>query len=210
MSPDTETVAGGATYYAQARAMREAGLSAAEAHRRLQAAGMEANRALELVESLYGSPAKAAGVATVRAVGRGTHSVSRSIAAGVAAALVGALVWGAVVGITGWNFGIVAWGLGAAVGFATYAATPEEHRSYEHLPWIACGVALFGIVVGQYLGFIFTAARLRPDKFSAWDALNPAAVSLYFNNLSKLMSPFGLLWIALAMYSAYKIAAQDV
>ncbi len=48
------------------------------------------------------------------------------IAAGVAAGLVGTLVWYLFVVITGFELDYVAWGIGAAVGFATVTAAGDS------------------------------------------------------------------------------------
>lgn len=208
MSMESTSSTGGATWYGQARAMKDAGISQAQIVERLVDAGMDPERARELARSVYGSAKIEIPSVTLQAVGRGSTSLARSVGAGVGTSLVCAVLWGMVARATGYSFGYAAWGLGVAVGAAVYVATPEEHQAHAHLPLIACLCAILGIVVGQYFSIMFILARDHPDKITTMDAFTLNGFQFYLNNLNILFSPMSLVFTVLAVISAYKLAAQ--
>lgn len=71
----------------------------------------------------------------------------KSLGAASAAAVLGALIWMAIAMISGYELGLVAWGIGGAIGFA---ATLFGSRGQK--AGIACGaLALVAILGGKYL-----------------------------------------------------------
>ena len=73
-------------------------------------------------------------------------SSGRAIIAGLLAALLGAGIWTAVVAMTGFEVGWVAWGLGALVGFAMSRFTAQ--RSAQ-LGVYAAVLAVLGLAIGK-------------------------------------------------------------
>lgn len=73
-------------------------------------------------------------------------SSGRAIVAGLLAALLGAGIWTAVVAMTGFEVGWVAWGLGALVGFAMSRFTAQ--RSAQ-LGVYAAVLAVLGLAIGK-------------------------------------------------------------
>ncbi|HIJ11083.1 TPA: hypothetical protein HA278_03425 [Candidatus Woesearchaeota archaeon] len=63
--------------------------------------------------------------------------------------LLAALLWFAVVVVTGWQFGIVAIGVGAACGYGVYLGS-KKHTGMN-LQLMAAGFSLIAILVGEYL-----------------------------------------------------------
>lgn len=208
MNMDSTSASGGTTWYAQAREMKDAGISQVAAVDRLVDAGMDQDRARELARSVYSAGSREIPTVSLQAVGRGSTSLARSVGAGVGTALVCAILWGIVARVTGYSFGYAAWGLGAAVGAAVYVATPEEHQAHAHLPLIACLCAILGIVIGQYFSIMFILARELPDKITTADAFSLNGLMFYCNNLSLLFRPMYLIFMIFAVISAYKIAGQ--
>ena len=124
--------------------------------------------------------------------------------AGLAAAVVTGVVWAYIVKISDYEVGVVAWAIGFVVGTAVVYAT--RHRQAPVFAGIAVVAALTGILLGKYLSFVFIARedleRLGADVpiFSrdTWD--------LFMNNKDIVFSFWDLLWIGLALFTAWRVA----
>jgi hypothetical protein len=90
---------------------------------------------------------------------------SLAFAAGMIAAAVGGGIWALIVKLTGYELGIVAWGLGVVVGLAMAHTTLNRSRT---LAVTAGGMALFGLVVGKVLIFSSSAGPIA-DELNAND-----------------------------------------
>lgn len=71
-----------------------------------------------------------------------------ALAAGLVAALAGGVAWAAIVLLTDYEIGWVAWGIGALVGWAMARVTVNRSRS---LALTAAALALMGLVAGKGL-----------------------------------------------------------
>ena len=69
-----------------------------------------------------------------------------ALAAGLVTALLAGLAWAAIVLITDYELGIVAWGIGGVVGLAMAAVTRSRSRG---LAVAAAGLALVGLIAGK-------------------------------------------------------------
>ena len=86
---------------------------------------------------------------------RRAHQRTRGIAAvtliaGGAAAVVCGVIWAALVVLTGYEVGYVAWGIGFAVGLAVAATAKDANPGYGVS---AAGLAVAGLLVGKLLIF---------------------------------------------------------
>jgi hypothetical protein len=88
--------------------------------------------------------------------------------------------------------------LGALTGMGVrWGARPS--RSHR-LQVLAAGLAVVGLVAAKYFILAFSIA----NQFDV-SPLNPRIVSIFFENFSEFLSPFDLLWTALAVSAAYKL-----
>lgn len=71
----------------------------------------------------------------------------KSIGAGAAAALLGAIVWNIVGNLFNYELGIIAWGIGGAIGFAVAATGGRGDKA----AMVCAGLALFAILGGKYM-----------------------------------------------------------
>jgi hypothetical protein len=78
-----------------------------------------------------------------------------AIVGGVVAAAVGALVWAAIGGLTGYEIGIVAWGIGIAVGFGMRLTGGGGQQAAI----VACLLTVAAIFAGKAIGFGWAAPR---------------------------------------------------
>ena len=123
--------------------------------------------------------------------------------AGLAAAIVTGVIWAYIVKISDYEVGVVAWAIGFLVGTAVVYAT--RHRKAPVFAGIAVVAALIGILLGKYLSFVFIARedleRLGADVpiFSrdTWD--------LFMNNKDLVFSFWDLLWVGLALFTAWRV-----
>jgi hypothetical protein len=70
-----------------------------------------------------------------------------------AAALVGALIWGGIAALTNYEIGLIAWGIGALVGFGAHAFGSQGKEA-----GIACAaLAVVSILGGKVLTVTFSA-----------------------------------------------------
>jgi signal peptidase I len=118
--------------------------------------------------------------------------------AGLVAAVAGGIAWGLIVEWTSYEIGIAAWGIGALVGYAVLAAAGG--RKAQQLQVIAVVWALLGIVLGKYLAFAMVndLAVLSGDTFS-----------FFRDDLGRLFGLFDLLWIGLAVATAWMTLQPD-
>jgi len=80
-------------------------------------------------------------------VAMGESLTAKSLVIGAAAALVGALVWSFIANISGYELGLVAWGIGGVIGFAVIASGSSGLKT-----GIACGIlAMAAILGGKYM-----------------------------------------------------------
>ncbi|MBN2713398.1 MAG: hypothetical protein JXR97_13340 [Planctomycetes bacterium] len=92
------------------------------------------------------------------------------VAAGVgfAVAFVCGLIWAAIASSTGYEFGILAWGVGVVTGFAVTCMTPERSG---RVGVIASGLAVFGILIGKIMVISWSsgavAGEIMKDPASA-------------------------------------------
>lgn len=93
--------------------------------------------------------------------GDDSGSTSKAIMAGVAAAAAGGVVWALIVMVANYELGIVAWGVGALVGFAMAATTAQRSMG---LGVTAAGIALGGLLLGKLLIAVFVMGGVAADE----------------------------------------------
>lgn len=128
--------------------------------------------------------------------------------AGLVAAVVGGVVWGLIVRWSGYEVGFVAWGIGFLVGSAVVLGA----RGSRGMPYQAAAVviALAGILIGKYLGFVWSLAdALEEEGFLDAEVpiFSQATWDLFMEARSDVWSAFDLVWIGLAVITAFRIPA---
>jgi signal peptidase I len=125
-------------------------------------------------------------------------SLALPVLAGLAAAIAGGLAWGFLVDWTGYEVGIAAWGVGALVGYAVLAAAGG--RKSVELQVAAVVLSLLGVLLGKYLAFAFV---------NDLGALSRDTFTFFRDNLSQLFGLFDLVWIGLAVATAWLTLRPD-
>ena len=140
-----------------------------------------------------------------------SESLLLAVAAGLVAAVVGGVVWGLIVKWSEYEIGIVAWGIGFLVGAAIVAAT--RGRKGPALQAVAVVCALAGILLGKYLGYAF-AVQEQVEELSAALGIEVGIFSAemrsgFREDLDSVFGLFDLLWIGLALYTAWRALQPD-
>jgi hypothetical protein len=183
----------------------KAGADRATIAHRLAEQGVDRATATQLVDALY--------PAIVEAVRREQFSPSAllpALAGGLGAAVLGGIVWGLLAIWTGYEVGIVAWGLGFLAGFGV--VTLAGGRKGTPLQVIAVLSSVLGIAVGKYVAFFHAlrehvGAEYGAEAAADLSVFSAVAMSIFAENAGSLLSGFDLLWVVLAVVTAWRIPA---
>ncbi|WP_373045373.1 hypothetical protein [Vulgatibacter sp.] len=130
-----------------------------------------------------------------------------ALAAGIAGALVAAGVWAAIVVFTEYEVGYVAVLVGYLAGMGVKLGAGKARG--KSLQITAAALGLFGLVVAKYFIFAhFFAASLAEDGISA-GPFDPTILAIFPVALPGMLSPFDLLWVLLALSTAWKVPAAS-
>jgi len=140
------------------------------------------------------------------ALGSPGGGLVRSTAAGAVAAVVGAILWMIFVQVTGYEFGLVAVGIGFLVGQAMAATAGTS----KQLPAVGAALSLIGCLLGQALTdahFVAQAVGVGTGR-----VLKEMVTHLDFGQqvFARGFSPIDLLFWAIAGYEGYKLTARAV
>lgn len=122
--------------------------------------------------------------------------------------VLGGLLWGYVVMLTGSELGFVAWALGglAGVGVVMFSKGKRARRHQV----IAVLASILGITIGKYIFFYDTVNKLFKEAYGAEAASDVSIFSVdlvrvFFENPSKTLGGLNMLWMALALVTAWSI-----
>ncbi|HXF96407.1 MAG TPA: hypothetical protein VNI61_09935 [Gemmatimonadales bacterium] len=101
----------------------------------------------------------------------GDENAGRALFGGAVAALVGALIWTAVVKLTNYEVGWVAWGIGALVGLTMAKMTPARSGT---LGVYAALLAALGLATGKVMQLKATASSAHQEIVADQEALTHA------------------------------------
>ncbi len=138
----------------------------------------------------------------------GSDRLPLALLAGLVAGLVGAVVWGLVARWTDREVGVLAWAIGFGAGFAVLRVA--SGRKSPALQFVAVLAALVGVLVGKYLAFAFVVQDEATRQGAASIGLFSSEMrTLFQDNVSELFGVYDLLWIALAVVSAWLVLRPD-
>ncbi len=168
--------------------------------------GIEEQTARKLVEDIYqetlSGPIK---------LGESSSSIQAALLGGLAASLVAGAIWGGVALLTGWELGLMAWFVGAAVGYAVLLFSKGETGSIHQI--IAVGYSILGILIGRYVTFYvilkdFVQQELGPETAAGMSIFSPQLFSEFIRNLGEIFGMWDLLWMAFACITAWKLTGD--
>lgn len=170
---------------------------------KLQEMGLDKTEAYDLVETLHFKIMKVAEEERFS-----IRSFIPGLIGGISAAIVGGILWQLVVLTTGYEIGFMAWGLGWMTGFGVVLFS----RGKKGIPLqiVAVLTSIFGIVLGKYLIFVHYLKEVLIEKFGAEAVSNISLTSketiqAFSGSLGLMVDGFDILWIILAVVTAWKI-----
>ena len=113
-------------------------------------------------------------------------------------ALILGAAWAVLTVVTNTEFGLLAWGIGVAIG---YGITMAGQGSGPLLGIVAAVSSLLAILFGK---FLIVRHSLEGEKSGAGTIAN--VLSVMTTHFSAVFSFYDFLWIALALGSAWKFA----
>jgi hypothetical protein len=136
-----------------------------------------------------------------------SRSLVPPVAAGLAAAVVGGVLWGLIVKWSDYEVGIIAWALGFVVGTAVVLAT--RGAKGPRLQVIAVICALAGILLGKYLSFAFVVQAEVEAVGQSIGLVSGDMVSFFRDELRVVFGLFDLLWVGLAVATAWRVPQRE-
>jgi hypothetical protein len=170
----------------------------------LEQRGVERGQAQELVSRVYPELMRAA-----ESEQYSSEALLPAVAGGVLAALVGGIVWGLIVIVTDYEVGIVAWGIGFLAGFLVVRFAGG--RKGVPLQVIAIVSSLVGIVIGKYIAYVyflkeFVREQIGDEAADDISYFDGDVISLFRDDLGDVFGGYDLLWAALAVFTAWRMA----
>jgi hypothetical protein len=167
-----------------------------------QAAGQASNASAAL------APRSPEGVGTIEDDEMTLGTLVPAMVGGGLAAVVGGALWGLMVDLTGYEIGYVAWAIGLAAGFGVLLFA--RGRRGVALQIIAVVSSIFGILLGKYFSFFHTLKEVISEDYGAEAAatlsmFSGKVVNFFISKIGALSSPYDLLWVILAVASAWRI-----
>ena len=141
-----------------------------------------------------------------RPVQEAERSPLLALVAALAAGIVGGVVWGLIVKWSNYEVGIVAWAIGFIAG--TAVVTVAGRARGPHLQAIAVAGAVVGVLLGKYLSFAFAVQEDAESIGVSLGVLSSEMFRFFRENLGDVFSLFDLLWIGLAVFTAWRIPGE--
>ena len=138
----------------------------------------------------------------------GQLAILPALLGGALAAAVGGGIWGLIVILTGYVIGYMAWGIGLLSGYAVVLFS----RGGKGMPLqlIAVLSSVLGITIGKYAIFFHLAKKAVAKQHGEAVAANVSFLServlqVFVNNIGSMLSGFDILWVFLAVITAWRI-----
>lgn len=127
---------------------------------------------------------------------------------GLIAAVMGGAIWGGIAIWTGYEIGYVAWGVGLLCGMGVVMMSQSQRGMT--LQVIAVVASVLGIVIGKYMSFFdsvkgIVAEERGAEAVETMSMFSMEMVQFFGENITAMASGFDLLWIGLAVYTAWSI-----
>jgi hypothetical protein len=136
-----------------------------------------------------------------------TNYLLTAAGAGAVAALAGGVIWGLIGKWTNYEVGVAAWGIGFIVGTAVVFGA----RGPRGLPLqlMAVVLALAGVLIGKYLSFVWANQEDLEKLGISLPVFSGDTVDLFMDDKSDVWSGWDLLWVGLAVVTAFRIPQPE-
>ncbi len=130
-------------------------------------------------------------------------SILRGALGGLFTALVSATVWTGLTTMTGFNIGILAWGIGALCGYAVVQFSGGRRGVPLQIAAVATGA--LGIILGKCLMLHYSQSAVQIANTAAASTLTPETLLKLLGQIPGTLTLFDGLWIILALVTAWKL-----
>lgn len=165
--------------------------------------GMDQKNAAEFVVQIQTQAERVAEEEKITA-----DSYTPALIGAILASLIGGIIWGLIVIATNYEIGYMAWGMGWLAGFAVVKLS----KGKKGFPFqvIAVLSSLFGITVGKYVTFYHFLKQAIIKEYGAEaeavvTIFSGAVLQDFMDAIGSLLNGYDLLWVALAVMTAWKI-----
>ena len=179
------------------------GKNRTEVVRELVQSGMTESEVTQTVERVFFQLQKTAGEEEFSG-----EVLFPALLGGLIAAVLGGAVWGGIAIWTGYEVGYVALGVGFLCGLGVVMFTGGKKGM--PLQIIAVVASVLGIVIGKYMSFFdavkgVVAEERGAEAVATLSMFSMEMVQFFGDNITTMASGFDLLWIGLAVYTAWSI-----
>ncbi len=128
--------------------------------------------------------------------------------AGAVTALLGGLAWAGIVIVTRYDFGLLAWFVGAGAGLAIVRVAGGGVA----MPWrVLAGVfAAAAILVGRYVIFVHDVKSVLGSQLAAEGVsvgyFDTSSMNVFVHNFDSIVRPTYYIWVAFAFFAAVRTA----
>ena len=138
----------------------------------------------------------------------GAGNLPAAVGAGLAASLVSGAVWAGIVVAANVEVGYVALGVGWLTGTAVHYGSGKKRGQLLQIIAVACSA--LGLLLGKYFAVVHfckvEVAKVAGDEAAAAVSyFDPEMVKLFFQIIGKIMGPFDILWLVIALGIAWSI-----
>ncbi|MFC5531733.1 hypothetical protein [Cohnella yongneupensis] len=123
--------------------------------------------------------------------------MTRVVIAAIAAALIGAVAWGYISYESNKELGLLAWAIGALVGYAVAFMAKSSLRQNHLVISVIC--ALGGVIGGKYLDYYLIVRDIEKEFGISLDG------ELSFTDM---FGGYDILWIAFAVVTAWTLPSR--
>lgn len=181
----------------------KAGTTKMEIARKLEEQGVDRGEAEEMTSAVYDEIA-----AAVQSEQYTGSALMPGLVGGVLAALIGGGVWAAIVVLTDYEIGFIAWGIGALCGFAVVWFA--KGRKGPPLQIVAVATSVFGIAVGKYLTFYYflreaVLTEYSEEELEGFSVISTEVMQYFIESAPELLSGYDILWVVFAVITAWRI-----
>lgn len=141
----------------------------------------------------------------------GGGSLLLGLIGGLMAAVIGGVVWAWLTLASGYEIGFVAWGIGLLCGLAVMKLAGGETGPVFQV--VAVLASILGIAIGKYGTFFYEFKQAIIAEYGAeaavqWTLFSSEAVGAFVELASELFGAYDLLWVGLAVVTAWRVAER--
>lgn len=170
---------------------------------KLESMGVDRSEASDLVESVYREAREVVFDERPKIL-----DVVQGAVGGMLMAVLGGAIWAALATLSQVEVGFLAWGIGAACGFAVVVAA--RGRRGVAMQTIAVVSSIFGFLLAKYGTFFYSLKQLFIQELGLASVLDmtmfsTAIVGIFLESLPSMLNPWIALWVMLAIVTAWII-----